>query len=56
MDELRSARSDVISWLVMFVEVLRRRKSENHWGDAAKDDVGDSSGFGFDAGGESSDG
>lgn len=44
LDE-RRARRDVISCDVMFVFVVRRRKSSNHWGDAGKGDLGESKGL-----------
>lgn len=53
MDEERSASREVISWDVMFVFVVRRRKSLNHWGEAWRGEVGESMEFGFERGGSS---
>lgn len=47
MEEDKSARSDVISWEVMLVLVVRRRKSASHWGEVVKGDVGEMRGLGF---------
>lgn len=38
----------MISWDVIFVLVVMRRKSANHWGEAWSGEEGERSGFGFD--------
>lgn len=44
MEEDKRASSEVISWEVIFVLEIRRRKSANHWGEAWRGDEG----LGFD--------
>lgn len=53
MDEERRDKREVISWEVMLVCVVMRRKSANHWGDAWRGDMGDSVGFWFEGDGTS---
>jgi hypothetical protein len=47
MEEERRASREVISWEVMLVEVVRRRKSVAHWGEVWREMLGERSGLGF---------
>jgi len=50
MEDERSARREVISWEVMLVLAVRRRKSLNHCGEAWRGEIGDNMGLGLEGG------